>query len=266
MLARRPRPVHRRPGRDPLRQDDAARRSAPTRPGRACPPARSAPGPTSASSASARCWPPPPRPPTGSAERRHRGHRLGPAGGQAARSRDARRRRRPPPRGHHRGRPARRRRRRRRSPTRCPSWHRSGGPAVRVLGVPSVYLAQGKPDVILARLGLDADGIVDEVLAPGSARRATSRVDRPDRVGRARPLRLSCRRGSPRRRGRWRRSPRAPRGCASMIDVRMPSRSVAALGGSSPGSHRPWSRRRCCPRRRRRAVAKPPWVASIGLT
>jgi 1-deoxy-D-xylulose-5-phosphate synthase len=40
-----------------------------------------------------------------------------------------------------------------------------GGPAVRVLGVPSVYLAQGKPDVILARLGLDADGIVDEVLA-----------------------------------------------------------------------------------------------------
>lgn len=39
------------------------------------------------------------------------------------------------------------------------------GPAVRVLGVPSVYLAQGKPDVILSRLGLDADGIVDEVLA-----------------------------------------------------------------------------------------------------
>ena len=40
-----------------------------------------------------------------------------------------------------------------------------GGPTVRVLGVPSVYLAQGKPDVILSRLGLDADGIVDEVLA-----------------------------------------------------------------------------------------------------
>lgn len=39
------------------------------------------------------------------------------------------------------------------------------GPAVRVLGVPSVYLAQGKPDVILNRLGLDADGVVDEVLA-----------------------------------------------------------------------------------------------------
>ena len=40
-----------------------------------------------------------------------------------------------------------------------------GGPTVRVLGVPSVYLAHGKPDVILARLGLDADGIVDEVMA-----------------------------------------------------------------------------------------------------
>jgi 1-deoxy-D-xylulose-5-phosphate synthase len=39
------------------------------------------------------------------------------------------------------------------------------GPQVRVLGVPSVYLAQGKPDVILAKLGLDADGIVDEVMS-----------------------------------------------------------------------------------------------------
>jgi 1-deoxy-D-xylulose-5-phosphate synthase len=39
------------------------------------------------------------------------------------------------------------------------------GPQVRVLGVPSVYLAQGKPDEILARLGLDEDGVVDEVLA-----------------------------------------------------------------------------------------------------
>ena len=39
------------------------------------------------------------------------------------------------------------------------------GPLVRVLGVPSVYLSHGKPDAILARLGLDADGIVDEVLA-----------------------------------------------------------------------------------------------------
>ena len=39
------------------------------------------------------------------------------------------------------------------------------GPQVRVLGVPSVYLSQGKPDAILAKLGLDADGIVDEALA-----------------------------------------------------------------------------------------------------
>ncbi len=39
------------------------------------------------------------------------------------------------------------------------------GPAVRVLGVPTVYLTQAKPDVILHRLGLDADGIVDEVLS-----------------------------------------------------------------------------------------------------
>jgi 1-deoxy-D-xylulose-5-phosphate synthase len=39
------------------------------------------------------------------------------------------------------------------------------GPQVRVLGVPSVYLAQGKPDTILSRLGLDADGVVDEVMA-----------------------------------------------------------------------------------------------------
>jgi len=39
------------------------------------------------------------------------------------------------------------------------------GPQVRVLGVPSAYLAHGKADAILARLGLDADGVVDEVLA-----------------------------------------------------------------------------------------------------
>ena len=36
-------------------------------------------------------------------------------------------------------------------------------PTVRVLGVPSAYLAHGKPDAILADLGLDADGIVGEV-------------------------------------------------------------------------------------------------------
>lgn len=39
------------------------------------------------------------------------------------------------------------------------------GPAVRVLGVPTVHLPQGKPDNILAKLGLDANGIVDEVTA-----------------------------------------------------------------------------------------------------
>ena len=41
----------------------------------------------------------------------------------------------------------------------------TGGPQVRVLGVPSAYLAHGKPDAILCRLGLDAEGIVDEVVA-----------------------------------------------------------------------------------------------------
>jgi 1-deoxy-D-xylulose-5-phosphate synthase len=40
-----------------------------------------------------------------------------------------------------------------------------GGPHVRVLGVPSVFLSHGKPDTILARLGLDAEGIADEVLS-----------------------------------------------------------------------------------------------------
>ncbi|MEX0768950.1 MAG: 1-deoxy-D-xylulose-5-phosphate synthase [Microthrixaceae bacterium] len=39
------------------------------------------------------------------------------------------------------------------------------GPSVRVLGVPTVHLPQGNADTILSKLGLDADGIVDEVLA-----------------------------------------------------------------------------------------------------
>ncbi len=39
------------------------------------------------------------------------------------------------------------------------------GPSVRVLGVPSAYIPHGKPDAILARLGLDADGLVSEVNA-----------------------------------------------------------------------------------------------------
>ncbi|MEZ5237936.1 MAG: 1-deoxy-D-xylulose-5-phosphate synthase [Microthrixaceae bacterium] len=38
-----------------------------------------------------------------------------------------------------------------------------GGPEVRVLGVPSVFLPHGKPDAILANLGLDAEGVADEV-------------------------------------------------------------------------------------------------------
>ena len=39
-----------------------------------------------------------------------------------------------------------------------------GGPKVAVLGVPDRYIPHGKPDVILAQLGLDAAGIA------GSAR------------------------------------------------------------------------------------------------
>jgi 1-deoxy-D-xylulose-5-phosphate synthase len=38
-------------------------------------------------------------------------------------------------------------------------------PAVEVLGVPIEFLAHGKPDQILARLGLDADGIVRSIRA-----------------------------------------------------------------------------------------------------
>ena len=54
----------------------------------------------------------------------------------------------------------------RRSPTRSPKLARPvDGPRVRVLGVPSAYIPHGKPDAILADLGLDADGIVDEVTA-----------------------------------------------------------------------------------------------------
>jgi len=43
------------------------------------------------------------------------------------------------------------------------------GPSVRVLGVPSVFLQHGNPDVILHDLGLDADGIVSEISAWRSA-------------------------------------------------------------------------------------------------
>ena len=46
----------------------------------------------------------------------------------------------------------------------CRAEHRPA-PAVEVLGVPIEFLAHGKPDHILARLGLDADGIARSVRA-----------------------------------------------------------------------------------------------------
>ena len=39
------------------------------------------------------------------------------------------------------------------------------GPCVRVLGVPVAYIPHGKPDVLLASMGLDAEGIVAEYQA-----------------------------------------------------------------------------------------------------
>jgi 1-deoxy-D-xylulose-5-phosphate synthase len=41
----------------------------------------------------------------------------------------------------------------------------AGGPAVRVLGLPTAYLPHGKPDAILAANGLDAEGVVQDVRA-----------------------------------------------------------------------------------------------------
>jgi 1-deoxy-D-xylulose-5-phosphate synthase len=38
-------------------------------------------------------------------------------------------------------------------------------PRVRVLGIPSQYIAHGKPDAILADLGLDAAGITASALS-----------------------------------------------------------------------------------------------------
>lgn len=38
----------------------------------------------------------------------------------------------------------------------------SAQPTVRILGVPTAYIPHGKPDVILARLGLDAEGVMAE--------------------------------------------------------------------------------------------------------
>jgi 1-deoxy-D-xylulose-5-phosphate synthase len=50
-------------------------------------------------------------------------------------------------------------------------------PRVRVLGIPSQYIAHGKPDAILADLGLDAAGITASALAmirTGNSTPATS--------------------------------------------------------------------------------------------
>jgi 1-deoxy-D-xylulose-5-phosphate synthase len=54
---------------------------------------------------------------------------------------------------------------------------RAGGPAVRVLGIPRQYLAQGKADQILSSLGLDGAGIAESVrraLADVASRMPTS--------------------------------------------------------------------------------------------
>ncbi len=43
---------------------------------------------------------------------------------------------------------------------------------MRVLGVPSAYIPHGKPDALLAELGLDTDGILSEI---GAWQRAVTR-------------------------------------------------------------------------------------------
>ena len=98
--------------------------------------------------------------------------RLGRPGGQAARPRDARRRRHPPVRGHRRGRPARGRRRLGHRRRRSPSAHRPR--RSRCSASPLGYIAHGKPDAILAELGLDADGIAASVRAALRTRCAPS--------------------------------------------------------------------------------------------
>ena len=55
------------------------------------------------------------------------------------------------------------------------------GPRKKVLGVPTTYLAQAKPDAILARLGLDGPGIAE------ATRRALARASRIERTGRGEP-------------------------------------------------------------------------------
>jgi 1-deoxy-D-xylulose-5-phosphate synthase len=42
---------------------------------------------------------------------------------------------------------------------------RHTGSIVNVMGIPTMFIAQGKPDVILAGLGLDANGIAAEARA-----------------------------------------------------------------------------------------------------
>ena len=97
-----------------------------------------------------------------------RGGRVGRAADQAARRGDARRSRHVPPCGHRRGRlPGRRRGFRHRRPAgRDRRRQRGRGrPPVTVLGVPVRFIAHGKPDDILASIGLDATGITATVRA-----------------------------------------------------------------------------------------------------
>ena len=75
-----------------------------------------------------------------------------------------------PARGHRRGRPARRRRRRRHR-RRASTALRHRLPPSRCWASRSTYIPHGKPDAILADLGLDADGIAATVRA--AARRLT---------------------------------------------------------------------------------------------
>jgi deoxyxylulose-5-phosphate synthase len=53
-------------------------------------------------------------------------------------------------------------------------------PAIRILGVPRTYLAQGKPDLILAELGLDGPGIASTVTAALADERERLHLASPD--------------------------------------------------------------------------------------
>ena len=85
---------------------------------------------------------------------------------------------------------------------RCPL--RPAAPPVRLLGIPRAYIAQGKPDRILAELGLDGPGLARrcaEVAAPAPATRPERRrpVHPATAVPTAAPRPPSTRRLSPRR-------------------------------------------------------------------